>query len=251
MDVNDKKILKAIEQLKEGGYSLLTPFLSECAFDLIAYKDEKYLRIVLDTKKIVSENAEYDFIALYLEQVSMVIFLKSTDLHIKVRYQVDFTNFENCYWFNDFILPYEKLPEKIDILSKVMEKNISSNSIECKKQNYTSVYHSRSEVLPLIGNISDNVNFNIGMNTQNFNPIDVMSVSYLPLKSNYKINWPTKEQLSDLIFEKSFTDIALIYGVTDRTVSNWVKDFGLESPPKGYWISKTKQAKNIKEKSNE
>lgn len=57
---------------------------------------------------------------------------------------------------------------------------------------------------------------------------------------NRRTDWPTKDVLQKLLWEKPITQIALEYQVSDKAVSNWVTQYNLKSPPRGHWIKKRK-----------
>jgi len=42
-----------------------------------------------------------------------------------------------------------------------------------------------------------------------------------------RVNWPTKDELKQLITEKSFCEIGRIFGVSDNAVRKWAKNFGI------------------------
>lgn len=50
-----------------------------------------------------------------------------------------------------------------------------------------------------------------------------------------KTNWPTKEELEKLIWEKPTTHIAKKYGVSDKAIAKWCKKYNIKKPPRGYW----------------
>lgn len=50
-----------------------------------------------------------------------------------------------------------------------------------------------------------------------------------------KVEWPTKECLKKLLWEKPTTQIAKQYGVSDKAVEKWTKKYNLTKPPRGYW----------------
>lgn len=56
-----------------------------------------------------------------------------------------------------------------------------------------------------------------------------------------KVEWPTKEELLKLIWEKPTTQIAKDYGVSDVAVGKWCKKYNIDKPCRGYWASKTKK----------
>lgn len=50
-----------------------------------------------------------------------------------------------------------------------------------------------------------------------------------------KVEWPTKEVLEKLLWEKPTVQISKHYGVSDKAVEKWAKKYGLNKPPRGYW----------------
>jgi hypothetical protein len=53
-----------------------------------------------------------------------------------------------------------------------------------------------------------------------------------------KVEWPTKEVLEKLLWEKPTTQISKQYGVSDKAVEKWTKKYNLTKPPRGYWAKK-------------
>lgn len=50
-----------------------------------------------------------------------------------------------------------------------------------------------------------------------------------------KVERPSREELSQLLWEKPTTRIAEDYGVSDKAITKWAKTYELEKPPRGYW----------------
>lgn len=50
-----------------------------------------------------------------------------------------------------------------------------------------------------------------------------------------KVERPSKEELSQKLWEKPTTHIAEEYGVSDKAISKWAKAYEIEKPPRGYW----------------
>jgi len=61
------------------------------------------------------------------------------------------------------------------------------------------------------------------------------------LDPNRNVLWIEKDKLEILLWQKSMIDIAKEYGVSDSTITSWAKSYGLEKPPRGYWISKDRE----------
>lgn len=50
-----------------------------------------------------------------------------------------------------------------------------------------------------------------------------------------KVQWPTKDELEKLLWEKPTTQIAKQYKVSDKAIAKWAKQYNLQKPPRGYW----------------
>lgn len=50
-----------------------------------------------------------------------------------------------------------------------------------------------------------------------------------------KVEQPSKEELSVMLWKMPTTYIAIKYGVSDNAVAKWAKKHGLTKPPRGYW----------------
>lgn len=61
--------------------------------------------------------------------------------------------------------------------------------------------------------------------------------------SKRKINRPSKEELSELLWQKPSEQIAEMYGVSGRAIEKWAKGYDISKPPRGYW-TKQKFLKN-------
>ena len=59
-----------------------------------------------------------------------------------------------------------------------------------------------------------------------------------------KIQWPSKEELEKLLWEKPTTYIAKDLGVSDKAVEKHVKKLGLTKPPRGYWVKQKNTEKD-------
>jgi hypothetical protein len=53
-----------------------------------------------------------------------------------------------------------------------------------------------------------------------------------------KVERPSKAELQKLVWEKPTTQIAKDFGVSDKAVEKWCKVYGVEKPPRGYWVKK-------------
>jgi hypothetical protein len=55
------------------------------------------------------------------------------------------------------------------------------------------------------------------------------------IKTREKIEWPTKEELEKLVWEKPTTIIAKDLGVSDKAVTKRCKKYKINKPPRWYW----------------
>lgn len=56
-----------------------------------------------------------------------------------------------------------------------------------------------------------------------------------PRPSTRKVVWPSKEELYKVIWEKPTSQLAKELGVSDISISDWCKKYGISKPPRGYW----------------
>ena len=61
--------------------------------------------------------------------------------------------------------------------------------------------------------------------------------------SKTKIQWPSKEELEKLLWEKPTTHIAKDLGVSDKAVEKHIKKLNLTKPPRGYWVKQKNKEK--------
>jgi 5-methylcytosine-specific restriction endonuclease McrA len=51
----------------------------------------------------------------------------------------------------------------------------------------------------------------------------------------------SKEELEKLVWYRPATHIAKELGVSDKSIVNWAKSYGLNTPPRGYWAKHNKK----------
>lgn len=62
------------------------------------------------------------------------------------------------------------------------------------------------------------------------------STKYEKPKRNYKIDWPTNEELAKMVWEKSTAQLAKEFGVSDKAIEKRCKVNNIQKPPRGYWM---------------
>lgn len=58
---------------------------------------------------------------------------------------------------------------------------------------------------------------------------------HAPKAANRKVEWPSKDILEKLIWEKSILQISKDYGVSDNAVRKWCARYEIQCPTMGYW----------------
>ena len=62
-----------------------------------------------------------------------------------------------------------------------------------------------------------------------------------PRPNKRKVARPSKEELERLLWEKSTSQLAIEFGVSDNAIAKWAKSYGLSKPPRGYWAKLSKE----------
>jgi hypothetical protein len=53
-----------------------------------------------------------------------------------------------------------------------------------------------------------------------------------------KVERPTKEELKKLVWELPLKELGVRFGVSDKAVSKWAKQYDIQTPGRGYWNNK-------------
>ena len=53
-----------------------------------------------------------------------------------------------------------------------------------------------------------------------------------------KVIRPSKEELEELVWSKPTRQIAQEFGISDKAIEKWCKAYGIDKPPRGYWVKK-------------
>lgn len=54
-----------------------------------------------------------------------------------------------------------------------------------------------------------------------------------------KVEWPKAEELKAAVWEMPMTALGSRYGVSSTTVKKWCKKYGIEIPPRWYWVKRS------------
>jgi hypothetical protein len=201
----DLAVAKVITNLIEKDYEVLQPFSEHLPFDLVAYRDNTFIRmqvkhslsgIVKNRSGWVSKKknhirkydiSDFDYYALYIAPKNVVIYIPSNMGGKQIRITLPNRD-APFYWYEDYLnLSYVRL-----------------HSIDKKT-------------------------------LKDFGIVDIKKRNYKPRMSSRKHEWPDKETLENLLGTKPLTHIAKFYKVTDSTIKDWARHYNLTWPGRGYW----------------
>jgi hypothetical protein len=200
----DIAVAKIIADLTEKGYDILLPISEHLPFDLIAYKDHISHRIQC---KYATDG----------------IAKSATSWSDKNG------NHRKKYDINDFDYFGLYLPDlKICVYphSKYMGCTITFTL-----PNSAQPFYWYEDFLQFTSNATHKTykDFNIDLSKT----MTEKSVQ-AHIKSR-KVERPNKEDLEKLLWEKPTIQIAKQFGVSDKAVEKWAKQYKINKPPRGYW----------------
>ncbi|TFI51369.1 hypothetical protein BLD44_026675 [Mastigocladus laminosus UU774] len=205
-DKGDIAAAKAIADLVDKGYSVFTPVVCEhLPFDLIAYKDGQSYRI---QAKYNSQGA--------------------------VKNKTSWTDKNGChekkYKTEDFDFYALYLPE----INQVIYPSIKFGGckIRTTPPKSPSPFYWWEDFIDFTEDAPKRTykEFGVDLTTRKVNPDSRIHIR--------KVERPSKEELQKLVWEKPTTQIAKDFGVSDKAVEKWCKVYGVEKPPRGYWVKK-------------
>lgn len=145
----------------------------------------------------------------------------------------DFNNIQllcpNCHTLTP---NYKGKNKKKQIFSKVSDDVIKEIIPNCQ---------SIKELLKIVGLSTGLPNYNrVRKIMTDFNlKLKPRELSILEIESKIKqrkINRPSKDELKNLIWSKPMTKLSEELKVSDKSISKWCDFYGIETPPRGYWI---------------
>jgi hypothetical protein len=202
----DLAVAKVILKLTEMGYDIFLPaFTEHLPFDLIAYKDEKCIRIQVKYSaqgRVSAETSwadkngshknkykqnDFDYYAIYHPHTEKIVFPAIKYKGITINFELKNSS-KPFYWYEDFI--------------EIHNNEVSPKT--CKNFGYviTSTQKGKSR------------------------------------EQTRKVIRPSKEELFKLIWEKPTLQLAKEFGVSDKAIEKWCKFYEIEKPPRGYWAKK-------------
>lgn len=197
---------KAIADLTCKGYSVLTPVVSEhLPFDFVAYKDNKFYKI---QAKYAGDNIV----------VNKTIWVDKNGIHRK-KYKVEDFDFYAVY-----------LPD----IDKVVYPSVKFGGccINTQIPNSATPFYWWEDFTDFTEEAPKRTykEFGVDLTTRKINPDSRIHTR--------KVERPHKEELEKLVWEKPTVQIAQDFGVSDKAVEKWCKTYGIEKPPRGYWVKK-------------
>ena len=207
MNESDKKgqiaFLKASTRLTEMGYAVFVPLGEpKDAVDLIATKESKCIR----------------FQVKYLGGKTKM---------------VPRGNGNASYKMDDFDYFAVYIPELDVVCFPSIEYKMCTLRI-CPSGNYSPFYWY-ADFLDLTDTAAKRTNVDIGAPTAHK---DRVLKQLGPRPNRYVQTRPSKEVLEKLIWSMPTTDVAKQFNMSDNGITRWIKDYGLDKPPRGYWQKK-------------
>lgn len=197
---------KAMADLTFKGYLVLTPLVCEhLPFDFVVYKDDKFYKI---QAKYAGDN----------RVVNKTIWVDKNGTHQK-KYKV-----------NDFDFYAVYLPD----IDKVVYPSINFKGCYITTQipNSATPFYWWEDFTNFTEAASKRTykEFGVDLTTRKVNPNSRIHTR--------KVERPSKEELEKLVWEKPTAQIGRDFGVSDKAVEKWCKAYGVEKPPRGYWVKK-------------
>ena len=122
----------------------------------------------------------------------------------------------------------EKIPkELLQTKNKNLKEEINIKDIEIKLKKGISI----KELSESIGISKDYLTIILNKNNIFLKDIEAQKT----LIHTTKINWPSKEELEKLLWEKPTMHLAKELGISDSAIGKHIKKLGLTKPPRGYW----------------
>lgn len=209
-DKGDLAVAKVALDLTSKGYYVFNAMFSEhLPFDLVVYKNDKFLRIQVKyssdgnvhhkhtwSSKFRSETRKYDmndfdYYALYCPEIEKILYPSIKFGGCKIAFNPRYSA-KKFYWWEDFL----------EFTDEATKKHYSDFGI-----NLTELYRKRQ--------LSEKV----------------LAARF----KSRKVLRPGKEELQKLLWEKPTVEISKDLGVSDTAIKKWAKEYSLNYPPRGYW----------------
>lgn len=213
-DKGDIAVTQAIADLTLKGYAILTPTVSEhLPFDFIAYKDGKIFRI---QSKYSSDGTA----------VSKTSWNDKNGNHSKKYNENDF----------DYYALY--LPQ----IKKVIYPSIKFAGLSFRVDipNAANPFYWYEDFLDFTDNAQKKTYKDFGIELTHSKTQAVIDGCI----KRRKVDRPSKEELTKMLWEKPTLQIAKDFGVSDKAIEKWAKAYGIVKPARGYWAKKAKENKS-------
>lgn len=148
------------------------------------------------------------------------------------------------HWSKVLILSDYRV-RSINLRRALIEYGLKYECIKCQNNGYWN-----ENVLPLeVDHINENCLDNRPENLQflcpnchsvktysnAIHPFKSKTKEYKPVYSIRKVEWPTKQELEELVWKIPTIEIAKQYNVSDKAVAKWCKVYQIQKPCRGYW----------------
>lgn len=205
-DKGDLAAAKVITDLVEKEYSVFVPVVTEHApFDLIAYKDGKCYRI----------QAKYSSTGVLKNKTNWA---DKNGCHER-KYNSDDFDFYGLY-----------LPD----IDKVVYPSIKFGGcgIRTTPPKSPNPFYWWEDFTEFTEDAPKRTYKEFGID------LTTRKVNLEARISTRKVERPSKQELEKLVWEKPTVQIGKDFGVSDKAVEKWCQAYGIEKPPRGYWVKK-------------
>ena len=207
------------------GFDCSIPYGDNSRYDIIVDVGDELLRVQCKSSSNPIKNGIRDLDAFHFSTVTQTTNTKET---VRRRYdesQIDY--FATAYDGKVYLIPVSECST-----SKTLRLKPPTNG--------SNVYNKAEDYLleNMLGHkvktsfCSEECSSSITESTKNTSVLNVTAIQYLMCVECYRLSsrkteWPSKEELKELIRTKSFVQIGKDFGVSDNAVRRWCKSYNL------------------------
>jgi len=201
-DKGNLAVIKAMADLTEKGFDIFTPVVSEhLPFDFITYKDGKFLKFQSKFMKCTTLRKHTSW-------------SDKHGVHYKYYKDGDF-DYYAAYIADKDVMCYPSIKFK-------------GCTLATEIPNSPTPFYWYEDFLDLTDNANKKTYKDFG--------VKITRPSKHSSK-NRKVERPSKKELNNLIWKHPITYLGKLFGVSDVAIHKWIKIYGLNKPPRGYWLS--------------
>lgn len=236
----DTAVSYAIYDLTNRGYYVFLPVSEHCPFDLVCSDGSKCFRIQVKfrtegtiplrniwndkkgTHAVKIDTTAFDFFALF--DGYKICYPPSSMVGKTIRFELPST-FSEFHWYEDYLDFSSNIKQARKLKDFGITHEVVGRTIEFKSDSENTKPPASLTIPDAVYSKKKNINLP--------KPMKMPRVS-----KQRKVAWPSKEELSRLVFEKPTIHLAKEFGVSDKAVEKWCKIYNIKKPDRGYWARK-------------